>query len=41
MKDISINGKNKYSHISQCLKKNKEIVDYELVESLYKKCVGS
>lgn len=31
----------KYPELSATLKKNKEIVDYEVEESLYKKCVGS
>ena len=31
----------KYKELSAVLKKSKEIVDYEVEESLYKKCIGS
>lgn len=31
----------KYPELSAALKKSKEIVDYEVEESLYKKCIGS
>lgn len=31
----------KYPELSVALKKSKEIVDYEVEESLYKKCIGS
>jgi len=30
----------KYDELAAALKKNKEIVDYEVEESLYKKCIG-
>lgn len=33
--------KEKYSALSAALKKNKEIADYEVVDSLHKKCVGT